>query len=431
MANIIVPDGVQSGFKLASILDTDLYKFTMQQAIFEYYPTAQVVYRFTHRDKDRQFSRTCIEKFKESLSSFAEVQLRQDERAWLQDTCKYFKPAYLDYLQSYRFKPEQVSVNFIPSSNDPDMGSVKIEARGSWLETVLWEVPLMACLCEMYFRYADQDWDYASQEEQAMHKAKCLLDARCKFSEFGTRRRRSFVTQDLVLKGIMKARDAHDWKEGFFATSNVYFAMRYNLNPIGTIAHEWFMGIAALCDYKDATGTALDLWSDLYGENLSVTLTDTFSTEVFYRVRSRNSMANAPNQWKFLRQDSGDPKVFAPRAKQMYEERGIDYTQKGIIFSDALNYNRAKELNEQCQQLGLQCSFGIGTWLTNDFKKKSSQYTEQSKALNIVIKLGSIDGKECVKISDEITKNTGVPEVVAKVKETYQIRLSTTNRRLD
>ncbi|KAG0708095.1 Quinolinate phosphoribosyl transferase [Suillus ampliporus] len=409
--NIIVPDGVQSEFKLVSILDTDLYKFTMQQAIFEYYPAAQV---------DRQFPRACIEKFQESLSSFAEVQLTQDERAWLQDACKYFKPEYLDYLQSYRFKPEQISVNFVPSSNDPDMGSVKIEARGPWLETVLWEVPLMACLCEMYFRYADQDWDYAGQEEQAMHKATCLLDARCKISEFGTRRRRSFVTQDLVLKGIIKAWDAHEWKEGFSGTSNVYFAMRYNLNPIGTIAHEWFMGIAALCDYKDAAGTALDLWSTLYRESLSVTLTDTFTTEVFYReFDSRRA-----NQWKFLRQDSGDAKAFAPRAKQMYEERGIDYTQKGIIFSDALDFEKAKGLNEQCQQLGFNCSFGIGTWLTNDFKKKSSGYKEQSKALNIVIKLGSIDGKECVKISDEITKNTGVPEVVAKVKETYQIQLS-------
>lgn len=414
-----VPD-VQSEFKVVSIFDTDLYKFTMQQAIFEYYPNAKVVYRFTHRDKHRQFSRACIENFREALSGFADVQLTHDERVWLQDKCKYFKPAYLDYLQSYRFKPEQIFVTFLPSSDDPDMGSVKIEARGLWLETVLWEVPLMACLCEMYFRYVDQDWDYTGQEEQAMHKATSLLDARCTFSEFGTRRRRSFVAQDLVVRGIIKARDAHEWKEGFFGTSNVYLAMRYNLNVIGTIAHEWFMGIAALGDYRDAAGTALDLWSNLYGDNLSVTLTDTFSTEVFYREFD-NKRAN---QWKVLRQDSGDPKEFAPRAKRMYEERGIDYKQKAIIFSDGLDFKKTKELNEQCQLLGFKCSFGIGTWLTNDFKKKSSGYEEQSKALNIVIKLGSIDGKECVKISDEITKNTGVPEVVAKVKETYQISAS-------
>ncbi|KAG2360208.1 Quinolinate phosphoribosyl transferase [Suillus spraguei] len=352
----------------------------MQQAIFEYYPTAKVVYKFTHRDKHRKFSRACIEKFREALGSFADVQLTQDERIWFQDKCKYFKPEYLDYLQSFRFKPDQ------------------IEARGLWLETVLWEVPLMACLCEMYFRYADNDWDYTGQEEQAMRKASSLLDSRCTFSEFGTRRRRSFVTHDLVVRGIKKAADAHEWKEGFFGTSN----------------------IAALGDYKDAAGTALDLWSNLYRDSLSVTLTDTFSTEVFYREFDNRRA----NQWKALRQDSGDPKVFAPRAKRMYEERGIDYTQKAIIFSDALDFKKAKELNEQCQLLGFKCSFGIGTWLTNDFKKKSSGYEEQSKALNIVIKLGSIDGKECVKISDEITKNTGVPEVVAKVKEAYQISVS-------
>ncbi|OAX37286.1 nicotinate phosphoribosyltransferase [Rhizopogon vinicolor AM-OR11-026] len=418
--DVSVPDA-HSEFKVVSILDTDLYKFTMQQAVFEYYPTAQAVYRFAHRDKDRQLPKACIEKFEISLNSFAEIQLKQDERVWLQDKCNYFKPNYLNYLQSYRFKPEQITVNFIPSSNDPAMGSVEIEARGLWLETILWEVPLMACLSEIYFRYADQDWDYTGQEEQAMHKAKCLFDARCIFSDFGTRRRRSLLAHDLVLSGIIKAQSAHEWKDGFFGTSNAYFAMRYNLNTIGTIAHEWFMGIAAICNYKDSTGTALDLWSKLYGESLSVTLTDTFSTEVFYREFD----SIRANQWKALRQDSGNPKAFAPRAKQMYEERGIDHTQKGIIYSDALDFNKAKVLHDQCQQLGFtKCSFGIGTWLTNDFKMKSSEYKEKSKALNMVIKLGSIDGKECVKISDEITKNTGVPEAVTKVKEIYQIPLS-------
>ncbi|KAG2062531.1 Nicotinate/Quinolinate PRTase C-terminal domain-like protein, partial [Suillus decipiens] len=312
--------------------------------------------------------------------------------------CKYFKPGYLDYLQSYRFKPDQISVTFIPSPDDPDVGSVKIEARGLWVETVLWAVPLMACLSEMYFRYADRDWDYTGQEEQAAHKATSLLDARCMFGEFGTRRRRSFATHDLVVRGIKKARDAHEWKEGFFGTSNAYLAMRYDLNVVGTIAQ--YVAIAALGDYKDVAGTALDLWSNLYGDSLSVTPTDTFSTEVFYREFDNRRAS----QWKALRQDSGDPKVFAPRAMQMYEERGIDYRQKAIIFGDALDFEKAKELNEQCQLLGFKCSFSIGTWLTNDFKKKSTGYEEQSKALNIVIKLGSIDGKECVKISDETTK---------------------------
>jgi nicotinic acid phosphoribosyltransferase len=114
-------------------------------------------------------------------AGFAEAQLTQDERVWLQNKCDYFKPEYLDYLQSYRFKPDQVMictlwldssrthstqilVNFTPSSDNPAMGNVEIEARGLWLETILWEVPLMACLSEIYFQYADQDWDYAGQE---------------------------------------------------------------------------------------------------------------------------------------------------------------------------------------------------------------------------------------------------------------------------
>ncbi|KAJ8582817.1 Nicotinate/Quinolinate PRTase C-terminal domain-like protein, partial [Rhizopogon salebrosus TDB-379] len=106
-----------------------------------------------------------------------------------------------------------------------------------------------------------------------------------------------------------------------------------------------------------------------------------------------------------LRQDPGDPKVFTPRAKQMYEQRGIDHTQTGIICSDSLDFNKAKALHDQCQQLGFtKCSFGIGTWLMNDFKTKSSGYKEQSHAVITVIKLGAIDSKEYVKLSDEISK---------------------------
>ncbi|OJA12328.1 hypothetical protein AZE42_07341 [Rhizopogon vesiculosus] len=441
--DVSVP-GAHSEFKVVSILDTDLYKartiFTMQQAVFEYYPTAQAVYRFAHRDKDRQLPKACIEKFKISLNSFAEVQLKQDERVWLQDKCNYFKPNYLDYLQSYRFKPEQITVNFIPSSDDPAMGSVEIEARGLWLETILWEVPLMACLSEIYFRYADQDWDYTGQEEQAMHKARCLFDARCTFSDFGTRRRRSLHAHDLVLSGIIKAQDAHEWKDGFFGTSNAYFAMRYNLNTIGTIAHEWFMGanrsnMQLQRRYRDSFGPLVKTLRRksfcythghlLYGSVLSGAHLKVITPLAFLDFGSQEFDSIRANQWKALRQDSGNPKAFAPRAKQMYEERGIDHTQKGIIYSDALDFNKAKALHDQCQQLGFtKCSFGIGTWLTNDFKMKSSGYKEKSKALNMVIKLGSIDGKECVKISDEITKNTGVPEAVTKVKEIYQIPLS-------
>ncbi|KAG1843941.1 Quinolinate phosphoribosyl transferase [Suillus subalutaceus] len=230
-----------------------------------------------------------------------------------------------------------IPVTFLPSSDDPDMGSVRIEARA---------VAGDVCGSGLGLYWAR--------------------------SEFGTRRRRSFLTQYLVVRGIMNAKDAHEWKEWFFGTSNVYLAMRYNLNVKGTIAHEWFMG-------ANAAGTALDLWSNLYGDSLSVTLTDTLSTEFYREFDNRRA-----NQWKALHQDSGDPKVFAPRAKRMF----------------------------------------VWYWLTNDIKKKSSGYEEQTTALNIVIKLGSIDRKGRVKISDEITKNTGVPEVVAKVKEMYQMSVS-------
>ncbi|KAH9848404.1 nicotinate phosphoribosyltransferase [Lenzites betulinus] len=416
----------------ASLLDTDLYKFTMQQAVLQHFPSAEGTYKFTHRDKDVFFTRECFRRFQRSASQFDRLQLGKDERDWLAKACPYLKSSYLDFLSTYRFNPAQLRLGFEPLPEDAEKdangdgsarGNISIEAVGPWQETILWEVPLMACLSEIYFTTVDKDWNYEGQEEQAYEKAKTLLEAGCTFSEFGTRRRRSYHTQDLVMGAILRAQsDLPNAPAKVAGTSNVHFAMKYNVAPMGTIAHEWFMGVGAYTGYDYANGTALKLWEEVYQNVLLIALTDTFSTEAFYHDFVKDP--HFAQHWTGLRQDSGDPFAYAPRAKQIYEQLGVDYTTKTIIFSDALTVEKALKLKKQCDELGLKCSFGIGTSLSNDFKKASSGDAEKSRALNMVIKLSSVGRKPTVKISDELTKNTGDAETVRLVKRIFGIPIT-------
>lgn len=408
-------------YQLKSLLDTDLYKFTMQQAVRQHFPDATVTYRFTHRDQDVFFSRACVEAFQRSLAGFKDVSLTNDEKRWLATACPYLKSDYLDFLEQYRFKPDQVSVNFTPVSEDGQNGSIGIDAKGLWMDAILWEVPIMACLSELYFCIDETDWDYHQQEENAQRKAEVLLQTGCTLSEFGTRRRRSYHIQDLVISSILKAKEKLPGKGRFSGTSNVHFAKKYNLTPVGTIAHEWFMGVAALDGYDNANTRALDLWEQTYQDVLLTALTDTFSTQAFFREFSQDRERAC--RWTSLRQDSGDPLAFAPAAKAMYESIGIDHKTKSIIYSDSVTLDKALALKQQCDDIGFTCSFGIGTFLTNDFRTKSSGYKEKSRALNMVIKLNSVDGKPCVKISDDLGKNTGDPSTVEFVKREYGLKM--------
>jgi len=406
-----------------SILDTDLYKFTMQQAILRHFPNAQATYAFTLRDKSAVFTQEMVNIFQETVNHFSNLSLTSDEASFLRTACPYFTPSYLEFLASYRFNPSQVHILLTPPSEEGD-SNLSIEIKGSWAETILWEVPLMACLSEAYFSVVNTDWDYTGQSELAYEKAKTLLAASCTFSEFGTRRRRSYKTQDIVMEAIVRAAKDGAQEHGkgkLSGTSNVHLAHKYKVNPIGTIAHEWFMGIAALRGYENVNSLAMDLWEEVYPNTLLLALTDTFSSEAFYQTFVQDKARAL--RWSGLRQDSGDPYAFADRAKEVYMSLGIDPASKMIIFSDSLDVEKAVDIKAYSDRLGLTVSFGIGTFLTNDFRTLTSGNTVKSKALNMVIKLSSVDGSPCVKLSDDLTKNTGDKATVEKVKRIYGLLL--------
>lgn len=313
---------------ITSILDTDLYKLTMQQAVREHYPEAVVSYRFTNRGKTL-FSRTCFGRIQRAVASLASVKLTLEERQWLERTCPYLKPAYLDWLlNEFEFKPsQQVDLSFEPvQDGDDDRGQIHLDVKGKWSETILYEVPLLAIVSESYFTVDDTKWDYAGQIALARSKGETLIKAGCLVSEFGTRRRRTKLSHDLVMRGLVESNEllASSNSSGkVTGTSNVDLARKYNVAPVGTIAHEWVMGIAAVEGYLHANGRAMQLWDKTYpnGE-LGIALTDTFSTKPF--IQDFVATPDRSTRWQGLRQDSGDPFDFIPVAIDAFKQIGAD-----------------------------------------------------------------------------------------------------------
>lgn len=285
----------------------------------------------------------------------------------------------------------------------------------------------------------DTDWTYDGQEDKAYAKGMRLLEAGCVVSEFGTRRRRDYHTQALVFRGLVKAKKEGEKKGlpgAISGTSNVHLAMRFGIPPIGTVAHEWFMGVAAITgDYKTATTTALSYWVGCFGEGvLGIALTDTFGTPVFLesfkqpipRITASKTGAvieaavtdgsakTFAEVFTGVRQDSGDPANFVKMMREFYDKEGIK-DKKMIVFSDSLNIDLCLQYKKISDEAGFNTSFGVGTFFTNDFVHENTG--TKSTPLNIVIKLGSAAGNQAIKISDNIGKNTGDKETVEKVKK--------------
>lgn len=316
---------------------------------------------------------------------------------------------------------EQVVATFTPvgedTGDDSIVGDVDIQIKGTWVDTILYEIPMLALTSEAYFKFMDTDWNYEGQEKQAFDKGLQLLEAGCVTSEFGTRRRRDYHTQALVFRGLVQASKEAE-KKGFpgklSGTSNVHLAMRFNIPPVGTVAHEWFMGVAAILgDYKQATEVALRHWVACFGNKLGIALTDTFGTQEFLRAftqtvqtieggfpaetfkRADGSMKTYAEAFAGIRQDSGDPAEYTKWMREFYGKQGIT-DKKLIVFSDSLNIERCLEYKKVADDLGFQPTFGVGTYLTNDFT--NTKTGKKSVPLNIVIKISSAAGNPAVKI---------------------------------
>ncbi|KAF1951675.1 nicotinate phosphoribosyltransferas-like protein [Byssothecium circinans] len=418
-----------------SLLDTDLYKLTMQCCILKYFPDVSVTYGFTNRTPDKKLSRAAFQWLQAQVDKLENVSLADEEYKFLKSACPYLNDQYLTFLSKFRLQPsKQLKLIFTPAEDtgaDSDIGDFRIHTEGLWLDTILYEIPLLALVSEAYFKFCDKDWSYAGQEEKAYQKGLKLLEEGCIFSEFGTRRRRDYHTQELVLRGLRRAEAEaaqKGWAGKLTGTSNVHFAMKHKIQPVGTVAHEWFMGVAAITnDYERANEIALEYWTETFGEGvLAIALTDTFGTPAFLKAFKqpvpKSTTADGVKKPKKtyadvftgVRQDSGDPLDFVKMMRQFYDEHGIK-EKKTIVFSDSLNIDLCLKYKAAAEKEGFQPTFGVGTYLTNDFVSESTG--KKSVPLNIVIKIASASGRHAVKISDNIGKNTGDKDTVQEVKQ--------------
>ena len=371
---------------IASILDNDLYKFTQQWAVLKQYPTVEVEYAFNNRRKSNKFNQEAVDIIKKQVEAMAFLRLTQEEKLAFQNKCPFLPLAYFEYLHNYRFNPAQVQIN-LTNIDKNGWGDLEIKIKGLWHQTILWEVPLMALVSEVYFLVIDTNWTYEGQNEQFEAKGDLFEKHEIYYSEFGTRRRRSYINQDNAVAVLRK-------KKTLIGTSNVHLAIKHDIIAMGTVAHEWTMAHQVLCSIQRCNYYALKVWNDVYQGDLSIALTDTIGTDIFFAdfdpVLSR--------LYDGIRHASGDPFIFIKKAVSHYEKHRINPASKTALFSDGLNGEVVLKIHEACQNKILD-RYGIGTWITNDFKN--------SPALNIVIKLTIVNNKPVVKTSDVFSKAIG------------------------
>jgi len=343
------------------------------------------------------FNKESLDEIKNQINKMSKLKLTDKEYDWMKENLPFLPIAYRQYLSAYRFNPNQVDIDLDENNN------LKISIKGKWRDTILWEVPLMAIISEVYFSKIDKDWDSRDIEYIADQKAKTLSDNNCKFADFGTRRRRSFYTQDLVVKTMKNSKD-------FVGTSNPYLAMKYNIKALGTCAHESIGAVAALESLNHPNKIFMERWSDVYKGDLGTMLPDTYGLDSFLK----DFTLDKSKLWDGVRHDSGDPFLFVDKIIEHYEKLRIDPTTKTIIFSDGLNVGKSIKINEYCRGK-IRRSFGIGTYFTSDFNKLSNKFIK-SKPMNMVIKLTNIDGIPVVKLSDSDGKEIGDKKMVDVMK---------------
>ena len=385
---------------IRTILDTDLYKFTTSYAYIKLFPYAIGTFSFKDRD-GTEYSDEFVERLRTEISQLSHVALTEKELEYMIKNCRFLPRVYWEWLSSFRFQPEKIEIRL------DENRQLHIEVNDYLYKATLDEVPLLAIVSEIKNQSSGnvanlEDILYKLSEKTELSNKHQLL-----FSEFGTRRRFSFDVQNQVI-GHQK-QTAHYC----IGTSNCHFAMKYGMKPMGTHPHEWFMFHGAQFGYKHANYMALENWVNVYDGDLGIALSDTYTSAIFLSNLSRKQA----KLFDGVRCDSGDEFRFIDQLTARYKELGIDPTTKTIVFSNALDFGKALDIQKYCQGK-IRCSFGIGTNLTNDTGFKPS---------NIVMKLSQCkmnmnqEWRECVKLSDDIGKHIGSPEEVRACL--YDLRL--------
>lgn len=377
-----------------SLLDTDLYTFTVGNLIFKSFSNTSVEYRFINRGKT-SFPPNFASELHYQLYLMTQLKLTKEETDYL-TLLGYFEKDYIQFLKDYRFNPSQLFINCIN-------GELVISIHGPWVETIMWEVPLLALISELYYKLTgatpDIEW-----KDRLTNKARNLSDSQSLWIDFGTRRRFSLAVQNEVVNTMKNF-------PGFMGTSNCLLAMKHGVKTNGTMSHQLMMGMMAKYGVVGANKMARHHWREVYDDKLLIFLPDTFSTDVFLRDFQKEEAEN----WAGLRQDSGMPDEWMDKVLSFYDKLEIRTKFKTFIFSDSLTDEKYIKLSLKYRKFA-RIIGGIGTFLSNDCGHKP---------LSIVIKLASAnfgDGmRQVVKLSDDPAKNTGNNKFVDDIKRQLKI----------
>ncbi len=368
---------------ITSLLETDLYKFSMGQAIYHQFPTYKTTWSFKCRNEGVHFTADMVEEIKKQIKLYCDLRFSEDELEYLENI-DWIKGSYVDFLRLW--KPRFADFEI---TTDAKCG-LSIETKGTWLNTSMYEIPTLAIVNEVYFR---MQYDYndllASFKDKLATKVKKLEDGSYSigpYSEFGIRRRLSAEAQECAIKALMEVKAADSV---FVGTSNVYLAKRFGIKPVGTMAHEWIMCVGQ-GNHKHnpaySNWYALDAWVKEYGVLNGTALTDAITTDCFLR----DFQLTYATLFSGVRHDSGDPFEWGEKIIAHYEKLGIDPATKTLLFSDSLDFDRADKIYRYFKGR-VKVAFGIGTYIAND---------TDVEALNIVMKTTACNGQDVAKISD-------------------------------
>ena len=376
-----------------SILDTDLYKFSTSYAYMKMFPNAECTFTFKDRNKVKR-TPEFLEKFKEQIKKYELVHLTMEEFNWLvtNKSIDFIPVHYWEWLMSFRFDMDKMNIYL------DENGILCVDITDKCYKASLYEIPVLFSIPEVNNAGKPIDWErtiYKLKEKVEIANKEGML-----FSEFGTRRRFNYEVQDRVIAYLK------NFAKTCVGTSNMHFAMKYDMTPIGTHPHEWFMFHGAQYGYKAANYMALENWVNVYDGDLGIALSDTYTSDVFFR----NFSLKQAKLFDGVRQDSGDEYEFIDKTINFYTNKGINYHNKTIVFSNALDFLKAVKILKYCKEKGINASFGIGTNLTCDvYAPDGTKYDAE----NIVMKMSRCRMTPnqpwyiTIKISDDLGKHMG------------------------
>ena len=370
---------------ITSLLDTDLYKFTMMQVVLHQFPAAEVEYKFKCRNAgapgigDLSYY---VHEIREEIRGLCSLKFQDAELGYLK-AMRFIKSDFVDFLGIFQLNEKYVSVKALPT------GEIEVVIKGPWLHTILFEIPVLAIINEVYFRNTQKQPDLVEGRKRLETKIGQLQAsnlAELKIADYGTRRRFSKAWHEEVLRTLVSRLGSG--AEGQLAgTSNVLYAMKLGLIPLGTMAHEYLQACQALGPrLRDSQVFGFEVWAKEYRGDLGIALSDVYGMSAFLRDFDLYFC----KLFDGARHDSGDPFAWGERLLDHYRKNRVDPLTKTLIFSDALTVPRTIELYQQFRGR-CQLAFGIGTNLTNDLGYEP---------LQVVIKMTRCNDQPVAKVSD-------------------------------